>query len=108
MGYTSPRFTTGNYNRVKGSTPGPGSYAVAASDSRTLGSSYSGMSRHAAPMSTQERHLSFNPVGLTPNTRQTTPGAGAYSPRGAKRGMGDLEGRRDGAHDEVPWHGARA
>ena len=76
MGYTSPRFAAGHCR-----TPGPGAYAVAESDRRTLGSgAASGSARYGVgmPPSTAERRLEFD-------IRQT-PGPGAYQSR---RGLGE-------------------
>lgn len=91
MGFTSPRFTRGHCSHAHSGTPGPGSYSVAESDWRTMGSSTSGKPQHGVPISTEEGRLRFD---IRP-----TPGAGAYTPRSSARGMGDVTGRHD---EKVP------
>lgn len=88
MGYTSPRFAAGHYSTPRSATPGPGAYAAAESDSRTLshaatsGTAQYGTAGHSA-RTTGERRLEFG-------TRDT-PGPGAYS---SARGMGEQLGSR--------------
>ena len=73
MAFTSPRFAHGHYHSARAGTPGPGAYASAESDPRTIGSALGGAARHGVMSHTQERRLNFD--------LRRTPGAGKLDPR---------------------------